>query len=182
MMETNNAMITTAGHRISKIVQSLKSFAGLDEALFQRVDIHDNLDTTLTLAYHELRDKAEIIKEYGDIPKIQCYSNELNQAFMNLLRNAGQAIEQQGTITITTYADDSQVYVRISDTGKGIPQEEIPKIFNPGFTNWDTGVGKGLGLAIVYNIMQKHNGGIEVDSKVGEGTAITINIPIEQTQ
>jgi len=182
MMETNNAMITTAGHRISRIVQSLKSFAGLDEALFQRVDIRDNIDTTLTLVYHELRNKAEVIKEYGDIPKIQCYSNELNQAFMNLLRNAGQAIEQQGTITITTSADDSQVYVRISDTGKGIPQEEIPKIFNPGFTNWDADVGKGLGLAIVYNIIQKHSGGIQVDSKVGEGTAITINIPIEQTQ
>ncbi len=182
MMETNNAMITTAGDRISRIVQSLKSFAALDEALFQRVDIRDNIDTTLTLVYHELRNKAEVIKEYGDIPKIQCYPNELNQAFMNLLRNAGQAIEQQGTITITTYADDSQVYVRILDTGKGIPQEEIPKIFNPGFTNWHAGVGKGLGLAIVYNIIQKHNGGIEVDSKVGEGTAITINIPIEQIQ
>ena len=182
MMETNNAMITAAGDRIARIVQSLKSFAGLDEALFQQVDIRDNIDITLTLVYHELRDKAEVIKEYGDIPKIQCYSNELNQAFMNLLRNAGQAIEWQGTITITTYADDSQVYVRISDTGKGIPPEEIPKIFNPGFTNWDTGVGKGLGLSIVYNIVQKHHGGIEVDSKVGKGTAVTINIPIEQTQ
>lgn len=100
MMETNNAMITMAGNRISRIVQSLKSFAGLDEALFQRVDIHDNIDTTLTLVHHELRDKAEVIKEYGDIPKIQCYANELNQVFMNLLRNAGQAIEQQGTITM----------------------------------------------------------------------------------
>lgn len=181
MMETNTTMITTAGDRISRIVQSLKSFAGLDEALFQRVDIHENIDTTLTLMNHELRNKAEIIKKYGDIPKIQCYSNELNQAFMNLLRNAGQAIEQQGTITIATYADDSQVYMKISDTGRGIPQEDIPNIFDPGFTNWDAGVGKGLGLAIVYNIMQKHNGGIAVDSKVDEGTTITINIPIKQT-
>jgi signal transduction histidine kinase len=100
---------------------------------------------------------------------------------MNLLRNAGQAIDQQGAITITTYADDSQVYVRISDTGRGIPQEEIPKIFNPGFTNWDAGVGKGLGLAIVYNIIQKHHGGIEVNSETGKGTEFTIALPIEQT-
>ena len=182
IMETNNATITPAGDRIARIVQSLKSFAGLDEALFQQVDIRDNIDTTLTLVYHELRGKAEVIKEYGDIPRIQCYSNEINQAFMNLLRNAGQAIEQQGTITVATYAGDSQVYVKISDTGKGIPPEEIPKIFDPGFTNWDAGVGKGLGLSIVYNIIQKHHGDIEVDSKVGEGTAVTISIPIEQTQ
>ena len=89
------------------------------------------------------------------------------------------AIEQQGTISIMTYADNSRIYVRISDTGKGIPQEDIPKIFNPGFTNWYAGVGKGLGLAIVYNIIQKHNGYIKVESEVGEGTKVIIALPIE---
>ena len=182
MMETNNATITTAGDRIARIVQSLKSFAGLDEALFQKANIHDNIDTTLTLVYHELRDKAEVIKEYGDIPRIQCYPSELNQAFLNLLRNAGQAIEQQGVITVTTYADNSQVYVKISDTGRGITPENIPLIFDPGFTTWDVGVGKGLGLSIVYNIVQKHHGDIKVDSEVAKGTEITIALPIEQPQ
>jgi signal transduction histidine kinase len=127
-----------------------------------------------------LRDKAKIIKQYGEIPLIQCYPNELNQAFMNLLRNAGQSIEQQGTITITTYADKTQVYVKISDTGKGIPSHDLPRIFNPGFTTQGAGVGKGLGLSIVYNIVQKHHGDIKVNSEAGKGTEVSIALPIEQ--
>ncbi len=180
LLETNHQVIATASGRVANIVGSLRSFARLDEALFQRVDIHKNIDTTLTLIYHELRDKATVIKEYGEIPLIQCYPNELNQAFMNLLRNAIQAIEQQGTITIATYSDQTQVYVRISDTGKGIRQDDLPRIYDPGFTTQSGGVGKGLGLSIVYNIIQKHHGDIKVDSEVGKGTEVTISLPIEQ--
>jgi signal transduction histidine kinase len=180
LLEQNSGVITNATDRVAKIVQSLRSFARLDEALFQDADIHQNIDTTLTLLSHELRDKADIIKEYGDIPRIQCYPNELNQAFMNVLRNATQAIERQGTITIETYADKAQVYVKISDTGKGIPSEDLSQIFNPGFTTQSDGVGKGLGLSIVYNVVQKHQGDVKVDSDVGKGTEITIALPIEQ--
>ena len=180
LLETNHQVIATASGRVANIVESLRSFARLDEALFQRVDIHKNIDTTLTLIYHELRDKAAVIKEYGEIPLIQCYPNELNQAFMNLLRNAAQAIEEQGTITITTYSDQEQVYVSISDTGKGIPPDVLPRIYDPGFTTQSGGVGKGLGLSIVYNIIQKHHGDIKVDSEVGKGTEVTISLPIEQ--
>ena len=145
---------------------------------FSRWIFTKNIDTTLTLVHHELRDKATVIKEYGEIPQIQCYPNELNQAFMNLLKNAGQAIEQQGTITIATYADDAQVYIKISDTGKGVPPEDLPRIYDPGFTTQGVGVGKGLGLSIVYNIIQKHNGSIEAKSKVGRGTEVTIALPV----
>ena len=99
---------------------------------------------------------------------------------MNLLRNAGQAIEQQGTITIMTSADEAQIYIKISDTGKGIPIEDRPKIFDPGFTTQGVGVGKGLGLSIVYNIVQKHHGSIDVKSETGKGTEISITLPIEQ--
>lgn len=141
------------------------------------MDIHENIDTTLSLLYHELRDRATVVKEYGDIPLIQCYPNELNQAFMNLFRNAIQAIESQGTITVATCADETQVYVKISDTGEGIPPEARPRVFDPGFTTRGRGVGKGLGLSIVYNIIQKHHGDIEVDSEVGDGTSITIALP-----
>jgi signal transduction histidine kinase len=98
---------------------------------------------------------------------------------MNLLRNAAQAIEQQGTITIATYADEAQVYVRISDTGKGIPPEDLPRIYDPGFTTQSGGVGKGLGLSIVYNIIQKHHGDIKVETAAGKGTQVTISLPIE---
>ena len=180
LVETNHEVIATAGGRVANIVQSLRSFARLDEALFQHVDIHKSIDTTLTLIHHELRDKANVIKEYGEIPRIQCYPSELNQVFMNLLRNAAQAIEEQGTITIATYADQAQVYVKISDTGKGIPPEALPRIYDPGFTTRNGGVGKGLGLSIVYNIIQKHHGDIKVESAVGKGTRVTITLPIEQ--
>jgi signal transduction histidine kinase len=182
LVETNHKVIATAGGRVANIVQSLRSFARLDEALFQQVDLHKNIDITLTLIQHELRDKATVIKEYGHVPRIQCYPNELNQAFMNLLRNAAQAIEEQGTITITTYADKARVYVRISDTGKGIPLEDLPRIYDPGFTTQSGGVGKGLGLSIVYNIIQKHHGNIQVNSDVGKGTEVIIALPIDQTR
>ena len=181
LLERNSKIITEASDRVSRIVQSLRTFARLDEALFQQVNLHDNIDTTLTLLQHELRDKAKVIKEYGDIPPIQCYPNELNQAFMNLLRNAGQAIEQQGAITISTYTDDSTIYIKISDTGKGIPAEDLQKIFSPGFTTKSAGVGKGLGMSIVYNVVQKHHGKIDVTSEVSKGTEITIALPTEQS-
>ena len=180
LLEGNNQVITTASDRIAKIVQSLRAFARLDEAAFQKADLHENVDATLTLLHHELRDKAEVIKEYGEIPHIHCYPSELNQVWMNLLRNAVQAIEQEGTIKIVTSADETQVYVCISDTGKGIPPENLPKIFDPGFTTQGGGVGVGLGLSIVYNIIQKHNGDIKVESEIGKGTEFIIILPIEQ--
>ncbi len=180
LLERNHEVIATASDRVANIVGSLRSFARLDEALFQQVDLHKNIDTTLTLIQHELRDKVTVVKEYGQIPRIQCYPNELNQLFMNLLRNAVEAIEDQGTITVTTYSDDKRVYVRISDTGKGIPPEDLPRIYDPGFTTQSGGVGKGLGLSIVYNIIQKHHGDIKVNSKPGKGTEATIALPVEQ--
>ena len=179
LLEGNNQVIVEASGRIAKIVQSLKTFARLDEALLQKVDLHENIDTTLTLMNHELRDKATVIKEYGEIPRIQCYPNELNQVFMNLLMNAAQAIEKKGTIKTTTWADEEQVCVRISDTGKGIAPENLSKIFDPGFTSQGN-IGKGLGLSIVYNIIQKHYGDIKVESEVGKGTEFTIALPINQ--
>lgn len=180
LLEKNSGIITMASDRVANIVRSLKAFARLDEALFQEVNIHQNIDTTLTLLSHELREKADVIKEYGEIPRIQCYPNELNQAFMNVLRNAAQAIEERGTITVSTCADESLVHIRIADTGRGIPPEDRPQVFNPGFTTQSDGVGKGLGLSIVYNVVQKHHGDIEVDSEVGKGTEITIALPIKQ--
>jgi signal transduction histidine kinase len=179
LLERNHEAVAIASDRVASIVESLRSFATLDEAMFQKVDIHGNLDTTLTLIQHELGDRITVIKEYGEIPLIQCYPNELNQAFMNLLRNAVEAIEQQGIITIATYGDENQVYISISDTGKGIASEDLPKIYDPGFTTRSGGVGKGLGLSIVYNIIQKHHGNIEVNSEVGRGTEIIVALSIE---
>jgi len=180
ILEANNQVTTTTGDRIAKLVSSLKNFARLDEAEFPKTDIHEGIDSTLTLVHHELKNKVSVVKEYGEIPPVFCYSNQLNQVFMNLLVNAAQAIEDKGTIKIETCADDANVYIKISDTGKGIPPENLHRIFDPGFTTKSSGVGTGLGLSISYNIIQKHNGDIIIESEVGKGTQVVIILPIKQ--
>jgi PAS domain S-box-containing protein len=177
-LKQNNQITATAGSRIAKIVRSLKNFARLDEAEFQEANLHEGIESTLTLVHHELKNKATVIKEFGELPLVHCYPNQLNQVFMNLFVNAAQAIEKEGVIKIKTFSDGSHAYVKISDTGKGIPPENLPRIFDPGFTTKGVGVGTGLGLSISYNIIQKHKGEIKVDSEVGKGTEFTIKLPI----
>jgi signal transduction histidine kinase len=179
ILEDNNKVTTTASKRIAKIVQSLKTFARLDEAEFLKADIHEGLDSTLTLIDHEIKTRITVIKQYGEIPEIECYPNELNQVFMNVLMNAVQAIEQDGQIVIKTYLEDDKVIVKISDDGRGIPPDAMDKIFNPGFTSKGVGVGTGLGLSISYNIIQKHHGEIRVESEVGKGTTFFIILGTE---
>ena len=174
----NNRVITEAGNRVAKMVQSLKNFARLDEAEFQSADVHDGIENTLRLLHHEFEGKVNVIREYGNIPCIDCYPGQLNQAFMHLLVNAAQSIEEHGMVTIRTSADDKNVYVKLSDTGKGIAQDDLGKIFDPGFTTkGGLGVGTGLGLSICYNIIQKHRGTISVKSEVGRGTEFTLTLP-----
>jgi len=128
--------------------------------------------------HHEFEGKVTVIKEYGRIPGIHCYPGQLNQVFMNLLVNAAQSIEVRGTITIRTSADERNVYVKVSDTGKGIPEPDIGKVFDPGFTTkGGLGVGTGLGLSICYNILRKHHGTIVAKSEVGRGTEFTLTLP-----
>ena len=177
ILEANHRVIAMASKRVAKIVESLRAFSRLDEATFQEVDLHKSIDTALNLLQHELRDKVAVIKNYGEPPRIRGYASELNQVFMNLLMNAVQAIEDHGTIKITTSADESQITVRISDTGKGIPSEHLSRIFDPGFTSRDVGIG--LGLSIVYKTIKKHQGDVKVESEVGKGTEITITLPTE---
>ncbi len=180
ILKENTDITAMASDRIVKIVRSLKNFARLDEAEFQKADIHEGLDNTLTLLHHETKNKVEIVKQYGQVPPLNCYPNQLNQVFMNLLANANQAIQGKGTITIQTLSEGQNAIVKISDSGKGIPPEDISRIFDPGFTTKGVGVGTGLGLSISYNIIQKHHGRIEVASEVGKGTTFTITLPIEQ--
>jgi len=179
MLKENHRITVTAGNRIAKIVRSLKNFARLDEAEFQRADLHEGLDSTLTLVHHELRNRAIVLKDYGNLPLVYCSPNQLNQVFMNLFINASQAIDGKGEIRISTRADDANVCIRIADNGKGILPEHLPKIFDPGFTTKGTGVGTGLGLSICYNIIQKHKGSITVESEPGQGTEFTITLPIQ---
>ncbi len=178
ILTDNNHVTTTASERITDIVTSLKIFARLDEADYQEANLHDGLDTTLTLLDHEIKDRIIVSRDYGDIPNIGCYANQLNQVFMNILMNAVQAIENEGRITIKTALESGKVTVEFSDTGRGIPSENMAKVFDPGFTTKGVGVGTGLGLSISHNIIQKHNGHIRVESEEGKGTSFTILLPI----
>jgi len=165
--------------RIKKIVNDLKNFAHPGNDKLQLADINQSIDSTLNIVWNELKYKTTVTKDYGDLPKVQCYPQQLNQVFMNLLVNAAQAIEKQGEIRIETRHMDGFVEINISDTGVGITDEDLAKVFDPFFTTKEVGKGTGLGLNVSYNIVHKHNGTIDVKSKVGEGTTFRIRIPGE---
>lgn len=173
----NNQLITDAGHRIAKLVQSLKHFTRLDEAEFQNADIHEGIENTLTLIQHEIKDSVRVVKDYGELPQLFCCAGELNQVFMTLLRNAAQAIERDGIIAIKTWADKEHIYAKISDTGKGIKAEELRTLFDFRFTTKQSRVALSMGLVNAYNIVQKHQGEITVESEVGKGTTFTVMLP-----
>jgi signal transduction histidine kinase len=164
--------------RVMEIVQSLKSFARIDEATVMEADVNECIETTLRVVWNELKYKCEIRKNFGSLPRIRCYPGQLNQVFMNLLVNAAYAIETHGIISIETSSTPTQIVVQIADTGKGISPEHMPKLFTPFFTTKPVGKGTGLGLPISYGIIQKHQGIIEVKSEIGQGTAFTIRLPL----
>ena len=162
--------------RIKKIVIALKDFAHPGENKLEFADINNGLDSTLNVVWNELKYKTTVTKDYGDLPEVRCYPQQLNQVFMNLLVNAAQAIEKKGEIRILTRAFDGYVEIKISDTGKGIPEEDISKIFDPFFTTKEVGKGTGLGLNVAYNVIQRHKATIDVESEVGKGTTFSIRL------
>jgi len=163
--------------RVKSIVQNLRDFSHVDKGEFRFADINKGIESTLNIVWNELKYKAEVIKEYGDIPQIECLPQQLNQIFMNLLLNAAQAITTHGEIRIRTYQATNNVVVEISDTGIGIPKDNLPRIFEPFFTTKEVGKGTGLGLSVAYGIVQKHNGKIEVESEVNKGTTFRVILP-----
>ena len=165
--------------RVRKIVQDLKDFSHVDEAEWQWKDLHKGIDSTLNIVQNELKYKAEVIKEYGDLPDVECIASQINQVVMNMLVNAAHAIEGHGVINIKTGTEgDDWVYISISDTGKGIKKEDLNKIFNPFFTTKPVGKGTGLGLSLTYSIIEKHKGTISVESEPGQ-TVFTIRLPVK---
>jgi two-component system, NtrC family, sensor kinase len=164
--------------RVRDIVQALKDFSHVGETDWHFADLHAGLDSTLNIVANEIKYKATVEKHYGTLPEIKCLAPQLNQVFMNLLVNAAQAIGERGVITIATGADADEVWVAISDTGCGIPQENLNRIFEPFFTTKPVGSGTGLGLSLSYSIVNKHGGRIVVDSKADVGTTFTIHLPL----
>ncbi len=164
--------------RIKKIVQDLKGFARTDGNEMQSADINAGIESTINVVWNELKYKATVHRNYGDLPQTICNLGQLNQVFMNLLVNAAHAIEKSGDIRITTWAENGFIHVSISDTGCGIPTENLTCIFEPFFTTKDVGKGTGLGLSIAFEIVKKHHGDIQVASEVGKGATFTVSIPI----
>lgn len=178
ILEENNDANLVASERIVETVRALKNFARLDESDRKKADLHHGIDDTLTLLRHQLNQGFEVQKEYGELPQIECHPNQLNQVFMNLLVNSMQAMGDRGTITIRTAVRDGDVAIEVADTGKGIPEEDLDRIFDPGFTRKGVGVGTGLGLSISHQIVERHGGKISVESEVGAGTTFTVRLPV----
>jgi len=172
--------VRTGTERTTEIVKGLRTFSRLDEDVLKTADIHEGLDSTLILLRNKYKDRIEIEKLYGDIPEIECYPGQLNQVFMNILVNAIDAIDDKGTITISTSKSNGSIRISIKDTGKGIPEDIRSKIFEPFFTTKEVGQGTGLGLSICHGIIERHGGSSEVKSVVGKGSEFVIVLPVKQ--
>jgi signal transduction histidine kinase len=164
--------------RIKKIVEGMRGFAHMADNSFSKAQLNQAIEDTLTIVWNEIKYKAAIEKNFGDLPAVSCNIGEIKQVLVNLLVNAAHSIKEKGTISITTSNDTDNVYIRIQDTGSGIPEDNLKKIFDPFFTTKPVGKGTGLGLWISSSIIEKHRGLITVESKVGSGSKFTIKLPI----
>jgi two-component system NtrC family sensor kinase len=168
--------------RVRRIVQDLRDFSRTGEVDMEWVDIHAGLESTLNVVSNEIKYKADVVRDYGTLPHIECRPSQINQVFMNLLVNAAQAIDQKGRITLKSGSCEDKVWVSVSDTGSGIPPEIMARIFDPFFTTKPIGKGTGLGLSVSYGIIEKHGGKIEVASQPGQGTTFTVWLPVRQPE
>ncbi len=166
--------------RVKKIITALKDFSHIEEEEFRLADLHRGLDTTLNVVNNELKYKAEIVKEYGELPELECIPSQINQVLMNLLVNAAHAMDKFGRITLRSGHEGDWVWLEVEDTGKGIEPHLLHRIYEPFYTTKPVGKGTGLGLSLSYNIVQKHHGRIEVNSALGKGTRFRIWLPVCQ--
>ncbi len=167
-------------NRVKKIVSALREFSHADQDELDWADLNEGLESTINIVWNEIKYKATLHRDFGDLPKVSCYPHQLNQVFMNLLVNAAQAIPERGEIWVKTWADTDHVYIDIRDSGSGIPEDHLSKIFDPFFTTKPVGQGTGLGLSIVYGIVERHGGTIRVNSRIGEGTTFHLSFPIQR--
>jgi signal transduction histidine kinase len=167
--------------RIKKIVVDLRTFSHEDVDTMELVKVEEIIDSILSIVHNELKFKAELKKSYGETPLVKGSSQRLGQVFINLLVNAAQAIAQKGTIEVKTYQEGNYLCIDVKDTGKGIPPEDLKRIFDAFFTTKPVGQGTGLGLSLSYEIIKQHGGDIKVSSEVGVGTTFTIMLPLVKT-
>ncbi len=179
-VESALELINAGADRTRQIVQNLRSFSRTEQGTYKPVDVRRGLDITVSLLAHHLKNRIEVVREYEEVPDVECDPGKINQVFMNLLSNAAQAIEGEGQIHLGVQQTGKYVKIHIRDDGAGIPDENLYRIFEPFFTTKGETQGTGLGLAITHNIITEHGGTIEVRSKVGKGTEFIISLPIHQ--
>jgi signal transduction histidine kinase len=172
--------------RMRQLVLSLRNFSRVDEAEVKLVNLHEGIESTLLILNHQLKQRIEVVKQYGDLPLVECYPAQLNQVFMNILQNAIDALQDAGEqphkqiVIKTETVAANQIQVRIQDNGPGMPSEIKNKIFDPFFTTKAVGKGTGLGLSICFQIINKHQGQMEVIAQPNQGTEFAIALPIQQ--
>jgi hemerythrin-like metal-binding protein len=165
--------------RVKKIVQDLKDFSHVDEAEWQEADLNEGLESTLNVVANEIKYKAEVVRQYGNLPPVRCIPAQVNQVLMNLLVNAAQAIDSRGTITVRSGIDGPMAWIEIQDTGKGMSPETQKRIFEPFFTTKPVGKGTGLGLSLSYDIIVKRHGGrFDVKSEPNRGSTFRLWLPV----
>ena len=170
--------------RVRQIVQDLKDFSRVDSLQqWELADLHQGIDSTLNIVASEIKYKAELVKEYGVLPPVECLASQINQVVMNLVVNAAHAMgDKHGRITVRTGCEGEQAWLEVADTGVGMPPETLKRIFEPFFTTKPVGKGTGLGLSLSYGIVQKHRGRIDVESAVGQGTTFRVTLPVRQAR
>ncbi|MGB3800612.1 MAG: ATP-binding protein [Lewinella sp.] len=182
-LEDNDSLFRSISNGVDRtvgIIKSLRNFSRLDEGEFKEVDLNEGLESTLRILSSRIREKAEVEKDYGELPPVYCQAGKINQVFLNLINNALQSIDGRGVIRLTTrhLAERQQVTVSVADSGTGIPEEIRNRIFEPFFTTKPVGKGTGLGLSITYGIVREHNGSIDMKSEIGIGTTFLVTLPV----
>ena len=168
--------------RVKKIVSDLRSFSRTDEQAVSEFDLNEVIEMSLNISWNELKYKAEVVRDLTDSAMVAGSSSKLASVFVNLLVNAAQALDKQGTITVTSRVAGGTVIATVADTGKGIAPEDLSKIFDPFFTTKPVGQGTGLGLNVAYNIVQQHHGRIWAESELGVGTTFFMELPLVGVQ
>jgi signal transduction histidine kinase len=166
--------------QIAELVVGLKDFARLDRAMSEAVDLNDCIRSALLIARNNIKDKAEVLQQLGELPAVVCAPSQINQVLLNLLNNAAQAIEGYGRIQVKTWAEAEHVLISIEDSGRGMSAAVLQRIFDPFFTTKPVGQGTGLGLSISFKIIQDHGGTIRAASVVGRGTRFLLRLPLRQ--
>ncbi len=182
LMEDVNSLVSESQEgieRVKQIVRDLKDFSRSGSREYKLYDLHQGISSTLNVAHNEIKYKANVVKEFGELPGVFCCLPQINQVVLNLLVNAAQAIEGQGTIFLRTGLANGQVWIEVEDTGKGIAAKDLNRIFDPFFTTKPVGKGTGLGLSLSYGIVQEHGGEIEVHSEPGVGSRFRVWLPLK---